>query len=460
LQGANMARKIHRLNDREIKRLVTAAKPFEKADGSGLWLRLREGATAATFRFRYRYGGKAHVMVLGNYGDGGLSLKDAREKADSLNTDLTNEVDIAQAAQDREREAIAKTQGADNVYTVAKLADDFLKQYGTKTKKVRDEDGKLVQIKVPRWRHPGIVVARFEKDIRPHLGHIPVDDVKVHHVQAMLNAIVDRSAPTTANDVLRWTRKLFDYAINQERTSLTRNPAARLTDEEAGGAEFARDRALSRDELVKFFAAMRKTPGFSIENAHTFKLLLLLAVRKSELVEAPVSEFVDLKAGEWKLPAERSKTQAPIDIPLSKSAVTALKELIRLGGGDEYLLPARKMQKLMLPYIHENTLNVALSKVRKQMPGVEHFHVHDLRRTARTHLAALGVDRFIAERCLNHKIKGVEGDYDRHDYFDQRRDALERWAELIEACEAGHDAMSKWWAAFEKREAAKRKAKS
>jgi integrase len=455
-----MARKIHRLNDRKIKQLVTAAKPFEMADGSGLWLRLREGATAATFRFRYRYGGNPQVMVLGKYGDGGLSLKDARDQADSLNTDLTKNIDIAEAAKEREREAIAKSQGADNAYTVAKLADDFLKQYGTKTKKIRGEDGKLVSVKVPRWKHPEIVVARFEKDIRPHLGHIPVDDVKVHHVQAMLNAIVDRDAPTTANDVLRWTRKLFDYAINQERTSLARNPAARLTDEEAGGEELARDRALSRDELVKFFEAMRKTQGFSMQNVHTFKLLLLLAVRKSELVEAPVSEFGDLKAAMWELPAERTKTEVDIDIPLSKSAVTALKELMRLGDGSDYLLPARKMQKLMLPHIHENTLNVALSKVRKHMAGVPHFHVHDLRRTARTHLAALGVDRFIAERCLNHKIKGVEGDYDRHDYFEQRRDALERWAELIEACEAGHDAMTKWWAAFEKREAAKRQAKS
>jgi integrase len=451
-----MARNIHRLDDRKIKQLVRAAKPFELADGSGLWLRLREGATVATFRFRYRYGGKARVMVLGDYGDGGLTLAAARAKAASLNTDLTDEIDIAEAAREREREAIAKSQGADNVYTVAKLADDFLKQYGTKTKKIRGDDGKLVQIKVPRWKHPEIVTARFDKDIRPHLGSIPVDDVKVHHIQTMLNAIVERSAPTTANDVLRWTRKLFDYAIIQERTSLVRNPAAKLTDNEAGGEELARDRSLSRAELVKFFAAMRKTPSFSPQNEHTFKLLLLLAVRKSELVEAPVSEFGDLNACTWELPAERTKTGAAIDIPLSKSAMVSVKELIRLGGGDAYLLPARKMQKLMLPHIHENTLNVALSKVRKHMSGVPHFHVHDLRRTARTHLAALGVNNFIAERCLNHAIKGVEGVYDRHDYFEERREALERWADLIDACEAGHDAMTKWWAAFERRKAARK----
>ena len=61
------------------------------------------------------------------------------------------------------------------------------------------------------------------------------------------------------------------------------------------------------------------------------------------------------------------------------------------------------------PNIHENTLNVALSKVKALLSDLEPFCIHDFRRTARTRLAALGVDPHIAERCLNHKIKGIEG---------------------------------------------------
>jgi integrase len=105
-------------------------------------------------------------------------------------------------------------------------------------------------------------------------------------------------------------------------------------------------------------------------------------------------------------------------------------------------------------------LNVALSKVRKLMPGVENFTIHDLRRTARTHLSKLKVPPHVAEKCLNHKTKGIENTYNKDDYFAERRDALARWAELVDACESGHDAMTKWWAAFEKREAAKQKAQS
>ena len=63
--------------------------------------------------------------------------------------------------------------------------------------------------------------------------------------------------------------------------------------------------------------------------------------------------------------------------------------------------------------------------------GLPHFTVHDFRRTARTHLAALGVEPHVAERCLNHKLKGVEGIYNRHDYFEERRRALEAWGQLL-----------------------------
>jgi hypothetical protein len=76
-------------------------------------------------------------------------------------------------------------------------------------------------------------------------------------------------------------------------------------------------------------------------------------------------------------------------------------------------------------------LNVAL----KRLTGLDiaHFTVHDMRRTARTNLARLGVDRFVAERALNHKLRNVEGVYDRHDYFEQRMDALSVWAATLVA---------------------------
>jgi integrase len=407
-----MARETNRLTDKEIRGLIAARQPFEKADGNGLWLRLREDAATPVFRFRYRYAGKARVQVLGSYGD--ISLADARKTAKGLRARVTLKHDIAAEAEQRERDRQAADDA--NIYTVAKLADEFFKR-------------KIMG----HVKHPNIVRARIEKDIKPNIGRLPVVDVKPRDVRQMLETVAARTK-TVANDVLRVTLRIFNEAVKDG--VIEYNPAAAFDYTDAGGEEKARERALSRDELVKFFTAMRKTPGFSVENLHTFKLLLLLAVRKGELVMARVAEF-DLKRAMWALPAERTKTGAAIDIPLPAPAVASLRELIRFGEGSPYLLPARKAQDRMLPHIHENTLNVALSKVRKHMPGVENFTIHDLRRTARTHLGKLNVAPHIAEKCLNHKTKGVAGTYDRHDYFDERREALAKWATFVEGCEKG-----------------------
>jgi integrase len=280
------------------------------------------------------------------------------------------------------------------------------------------------------------VRSRIEKDIKPSIGRLKVEDVKPAHIDAMLQAIVKRGAPTVANDVLRWTRRMFDFAVKRHMAQY--NPASAFDLSDAGGKEEARERALSREELVRLFEAMRTAKGFSHENLLAVKLLLVLAVRKQELTGARWSEF-DLDSAVWYLPAERTKTETAIDIPLPSQAVEALCDLHRLACGSEWVFPARKAQHRMIPHIHENTLNVALSKVKPLMPGVPSFCVHDFRRTARTHLAALGVDPYIAERCLNHKIKGVEGIYNRHDYFEERRKALELWAKYLEACEKGTD---------------------
>jgi integrase len=77
----------------------------------------------------------------------------------------------------------------------------------------------------------------------------------------------------------------------------------------------------------------------------------------------------------------------------------------------------------MLPHIHEYSLNVALSKVRANLADMPNFLIHNFRRSARTQLSALGTVPHIAERCLNHKVQGVEGLYDRHYYLDERREA-------------------------------------
>lgn len=407
-----------KLTDLQIRNWMKAGERFDlRGDGDGLYLRYRQEDAVPIWRFRYRFAGKQRIMNLGSYRD--LSLADARKTAKELRARVAMGYDVAGEKQERKRQAIAKIEAEKRAVTVGQLADEYFER-----------------MILGRWKHPNIVRSRIERDIKPNIGKLAAEDVKPSHVDAMLQAIVKRGAPTTANDVLRWTRRMFDFAV--KRHMVQYNPAAAFNIGDAGGKEEARERWLTRNELVRLFDAMRSAKGFTVENFLTIKLLLLLAVRKQELTGAKVAEF-DLENAAWYLPAERTKTSAPIDIPLPRPAVDALRKLIELGYSSDYLLPARKRQERMLPHIHENTLNVALSKVRPLLKDLENFTIHDFRRTARTHLAALGVDPFTAERCLNHKIKGVEGIYNRHDYFHERRDALAKWAAFLEACEAGQD---------------------
>lgn len=407
-----------KLSDVEIRRWVAAGERFEgRGDGGGLSLRYRLADAAPRWLFRYRLAGTSRVLHLGSYG--ALSLADARKTAKEMRARVALGYDVVAEKQERRQDAAAKIEAAQNVVTVAMLADEYL------TERI-----------IGRWKHPNIVRSRIERDIKPAIGNLPLADVKPSHVDALLKGIVKRGAPTMATDVLRWLKRMFDYAIKREMV-LT-NPAAAFDPSDAGGKEEARDRWLTRAELVRLLAVMKAAKGWTYQNTLAVKLLLMLGNRKSELIEAPIREF-DLDAGIWALPAERTKTGQGIDIPLPHQAVEALRELVRLAGYSDWLLPARKMQTRMIPHIDLNTIGAAIAKNIRPLLGDDFapFVVHDFRRTARTHLEALGVLPHVAERCLNHKLKGVVGIYNRHDYFDERADALQRWADLLEELEAG-----------------------
>ena len=407
-----------KLTDIQIRAWIRSGERFEgRSDGDGLYLSFPSTASTPVWKFRYRFAGKQRIMNIGSFAS--LSLAKARETARELSAKVALGHDVAGEKQQRKRDAIAKIEADKAAWTVSELCDQFFER-----------------VILPKWKHADIVRRRIENDIKPKLGKMKADAVKPRDIDDMLQAIVKRGAPTVANDVLRWTKRIFDFAIKRHVVEF--NPATAFDPSDAGGKEVSRDRWLAREEIIQLFRAMHDMLGrFSIENLYAVRLLLLLAVRKEELVAAPWSEF-DLDKGVWHLPEERTKTSAAIDIPLPPLALETLKELRRLANGSAYVFPARKMQHRMVPHIDLNTLNAALAKhIRPKMKGVENFTIHDFRRTARTHLAALGVDPFIAERCLNHKIKGVEGIYNRHDYFDERKAALNQWANLLKALEEG-----------------------
>lgn len=393
-----------KLKDIEIQAWIRAGKPIAgRSDGNGLTFTLSPAGTAA-WVLRYRYGGKQREVTLGNYPE--VSLKRARELAAEGKVKVHSGIDVARQKQE-DRMALATAD------TVRQLCDEYFERT------IKD-----------RIRRPDIVRQMLDNDLVPKVGRLRIADVKPMDVDRMMRAIVDRGAPVMANRVLTLTKAVFDYAIR--RHWIEQNPAAAFRRVDGGGGERARTRALSTDELVKLFQALRDAgPVFHIYYL-AIKLLLVTAVRKSELIEAPWAEFdLDSDLPVWRLPARRIKTgrtmaQRDFVIPLPPPAVDWLREIRRVSVVSDYVFPARRRRGQ--PTLSPETVNWALGEIAH---GLEPFTLHDLRRTARTHLAGLGVAPHVAERCLNHRLPGINDIYDTHDYIAERRLALIAWGSLL-----------------------------
>lgn len=405
-----------KLTDIQIRSWLKSGERFEgRADGNGLYLRYRKVDKSPNWRYRYRYAGKARAMLIGSYSD--LSLAKARDIAKELSARVALGYDVAGEKQERKLEALAKIEAEKNALSVAELAAEYYARQIENT-----------------YKHPELFRSSLQKNIVALIGKMKVEDVRPRHVDVVLQDVIKRGSPTVANDVLRMLKRLFDYAV--VRGIIEVNPAISFSAKDAGGKEQGRKRALSREELMMFFRALRNGRGISRENELAFKIILALGVRKMELCAAEWSEF-DLANEVWHLPGSRAKNGDDIDIPLPQPVIEWIKEIRLFAGDSRWLIPARRAQTAS--HISRATLNMVMPSVMKEMSGVEPFSIHDLRRTMRTPMAGLGIDPLIAERCLNHKIPGIEGIYNRHQYFNERKAALAQWADLLVVLENGDD---------------------
>jgi integrase len=371
------------------------------ADGDGLYLVVPKSGKPY-WMLRYTANCKRREMTLGNIQM--LSLAEARSLAAEKKRIQFNGLDPLFA---RQRES------QHNFNTMDDLFDDW--HEGLKK----------------RLKHPNIPARIYRKEIAPTIGKAKPSDINARDIRAILQNIVITNRPAIANDTLMYCKQLFDHGIKLDIIQL--NPASAFNTSDAGGVEKSKDRFLTLDEIKTFFKVCKENNhSFARENYLACGLLLCLGVRKAELTEASWAEF-NLDNAIWSLPAERSKSGVSINIPLSLEVTKWLDELKIRSCGSDYVFPNRKASKK--PYMGADTLNRAITKLfgheagkKKQPPNLmgdmPHFTVHDLRRTCRSLLASLGVNGYIAERCLNHKIKGIEGVYNRHDYFNERLEAM------------------------------------
>ena len=173
------------------------------------------------------------------------------------------------------------------------------------------------------------------------------------------------------------------------------------------------------------------------------KILLATCVRVGELAKSEWTD-VDFERSEWFIPDANSKTRQGFTVPLVPAVAEWFQQLRVYACGSRYVMPARQVRRTSNHggevYFEQRALNAILRRFCDRLEGkTRRFTPHDLRSTARSHLAELGVPVVVAERCLNHALGGLVGVYDRHDYLNERRAALERWTALLLAYETGKD---------------------
>ena len=389
------------LTEGKLKKLIREAAPVAGvSDGDGLTYtmsRAQAERAQGTWVFRYRHAQRQREMTLGNYPD--MTLERARESARAARV----MVDLGKDVAGEKRRAKAEAAAA---RTFRELAEDYL----AGKKKIADRTK-------GEWRR------YLEKDIYPSIGHVAMADVTVDEVRTTVKRIANRSQ-TVARRAFEMISVIFAHAVadGAALASPCRDlKASALVGEAAAPRE---RKKLSREQLRAVLSAL---PRLGPVHALVVKILLATCVRKNELIRAK-RVHVDLAAGLWTVPAENAKTGKGYVIPLAPAVVRWFAELFAISRSSEWVLP--KLSRRVSgrdEHMCDKTLNNALERLNLDIS----FSPHDLRSTARSHLAELGVDVIVAERCLNHSLGGLVAVYDQHDYLDERRKALAKWAQVL-----------------------------
>lgn len=390
------------LTDAKIKAAKATGKRYEIIDGDGLYLDVT-AAGVKTWRYRYRILGEREKVTIGQYPAVGLAEARARHLEMA-----------AKVARQRSpaRELSQEKQQAKQAGTVAELVTLYRADLATRTKDQGDG-----------------VAWQFTAHIEPKLGRLRLGDVTPQDVLDFLDGIKKgkkKAAPISAITVHGTLRRMFDFAIG--RQLIATNPAAAIPSRVVGEKR-SRERNLSPAEIGILLRALDTAIG-EPETIMSFRLLLLLMVRRAELLEAPWEEF-DLDAALWTIPETRTKNGKPHLVPLSRQVVSYLESIAKARGEIGLVLPGRSRNK----GLSTGTLHECMR--RNCGFGIAQFTPHDFRRTASTILHEQGWNTDVIEKALNHTMKGVRGIYNKAEYLDQRRQMLQSWADYLDALKAG-----------------------
>lgn len=353
----------------------------------GFGVKLNAGGSR-NFLIQYRNReGRTRRMVVGKVGT--LTLDEARKRARDLLSGLQVGIDP------HAEKAAAKVQA---VVTLGSVAEAYLKQAERRLKSRSFEQ----------------VERHLKRDWRP-LASMPVTEIKRANVAAQLNVIAVDGHRVKAARARSALSAMFAWAMGE---GLAESNPVMGTNKPAD--EKARDRVLNETELRAIWRACRDDTYGRI-----VRLLLLTGQRRDEVGSMSETEL-DLAGAVWTIPAGRTKNGLVHEVPLSRSALEILATQPRTEGRS--LLFGHGVGAFSGWSNSKERLDkrIAASGVVMQP-----WRLHDLRRTAATGMASIGVLPHVVEAVLNHVSgakAGVAGIYNRATYAREKREALDLWA--------------------------------
>lgn len=374
------------------------------AKGRVTWsLRLRvAGEGGQSLRGR-RAKGQQYRITLGVYP--AVSIKAARAKA----AEYTQQAEEgAHPIRALERKAVARHD------TIERLVEKFIEEYA-----------------VPNLRSWRNAQSTLRLHVVPIWGRLPVDAIDNREASRLLGDVarghIDQKSgmrvprPGAAGEVRKWGSLLYSWAVRGGNASAnpfekTRNPVKLKP----------RQRFL---DIAETRAVWQAASELQHPWRELFQLLILSACRLREIAHARWS-WINFAERRLVVPPEAYKTQRAFLLALPPQAISVLDHITRWNEGDFVFSTANGIRPVWsIPRKITNKLHARAEEILGRK--IEHFVVHDIRRTVRTHLSRLKVPEVVGELVLGHTLKGVVGTYNIYDFELEKRAALELWAKEL-----------------------------
>lgn len=359
----------------------------------GFGIRIMPSGTR-TFFLNYRNAqGKQRRVKLGRVGI--LSLDKAQKKARKALNKLADGQDPREM-RDEAREAV----------TFEYLVNEYVRRR-CREKKSGAEDERMLR-----------------KDFVPIWGRLLAKDIQRRDVATAIDAIRERG-PIIGNRSLFVLGRLFNWGIDKELLEV--NVASRVKPLK----EKSRDRVLTPEEIRLFWKRLDEVPCEPTTRL-ALRLILATAQRPGEVSGLDWSEIQEDEDGAWwTIPAEKAKNGLAHRVPLSPLALEIIHSLPEREAG-----PVFDSLKFPGKGIERHSMSMALVRAREAM-GIDRCTPHDLRRTAATQMAIIGVNPFTIGKILNHQERGVTKIYTRASYDAEKREAVELWGSKLRDIIAG-----------------------